>query len=334
VRRSAFPEVIAVLVMLLVAAALALLTGCETTPTEPSCTGYETRAEAIPDNAVKQTPDVDLYPVVVSSAEFEDAIPLPGPVNTAGVEDACVISRDGNTMFIFFTPNASVPAEEQLFDCVTGVWWCERSGRSWTEPERAYLSNDLALDGPMCEQDGTLWFASYRTGDYKEGDLYTATWSGSSWSWQNAGAQLNRDFEIGEVYLTAHGDTMVYQRDVQHGIHGQCDLWESYRDGGGWTDPLNLGPVVNTATYDGWPYLSANGQELWYTSFGSGLGYPGPAIYRTVRTARGWTRPEEMVSHYVGDAVMDPDGNLYFTHHYINEGGTTIETDIYVCYRR
>jgi len=41
-----------------------------------------------------------------------------------------------------------------------------------------------------------------------------------------------------------------------------------------------------------------------------------------------------MVSHYVGDAAMDPDGNLYFTHHYINAGGATIETDIYVCYRR
>jgi len=310
------------------------LAGCETTPTEPSCSGHETRAEAIPVDAVKQTPETDLYPVVVSSWEFEDAIPLPGPVNTAGSEDACVISRDGSTMFIFFTPDSSVPAEEQLFDCVTGIWWCERDGRGWAEPERAYLSDDLSLDGPMAEHDGTLWFASYRTGGYREADLYTATLGGSSWSWQNAGAQLNRDYEIGECYLTAHGDTMVYARAASHGIYGEYDLWESYRDGGGWTEPLNLGPTVNTSTYDGWPYLSANGNELWYTSFGSGLGYPGPAIYRTVRTPRGWTEPEEIVSHYVGDAAMDPDGNLYFTHHYIDEGGATIETDIYVCYRR
>jgi hypothetical protein len=29
---------------------------------------------------------------------------------------------------------------------------------------------------------------------------------------------------------------------------------------------------------------------------------------------------------------MDDEGNLYFTHHYW-DGGETIETDIYVCYR-
>ena len=310
------------------------LAGCESTPTDPSLPTNITRAESIPADAVKQTPEMDLYPVVVSSAEFDDAIPLPGPVNTAGVEDAPVISRDGNRLFIFFTPDAQVPAEEQLLDGVTGIWWSTRDGRGWSEPERAVLSDDLALDGPMSEQDGTLWFASYRVGGYKEGDIYTATLNGSSWSWQNVGQQLNADYEIGECYLTAHGDTIVYARAASHGIYGEYDIWESYRDGNGWTAPLNLGPVVNTFTFDGWPYLSANGNELWYTSFGSGLGYPGPAIYRTVRTARGWSEPEEMVSHYVGDAAMDPDGNLYFTHHYISEGGDIIESDTYVCYRR
>ena len=129
-----------------------LLAGCETTPTQPSCTGYETRAESIPADAVKQTPETDLYPVVVSSVEFEDAIPLPGPVNTAGVEDACVVSRDGNTMFLFFTPDASVPAEEQLFDCVTGVWWCERSGRSWTEP---FSAPAVSPAGARCTMTGS-----------------------------------------------------------------------------------------------------------------------------------------------------------------------------------
>jgi hypothetical protein len=309
------------------------LAGCTSSPTEPLCTGYETRADAIPGDAVKQTPDGDLHPVLVHSVEFADPVPLPGPVNTAGAEDACVISRDGEIMFIFFTPDARVPAEEQLLDCVTGIWVSGRDGRGWSEPVRAYLSDDLALDGPMCEQDGTLWFASFRTGGYKDGDIYTATYDGSSWHWQNAGEQLNAEYQIGEVYLTAHGDTMVYQRDVVWPGEGQYDLWESYRDGSGWTEPVNLGPVVNTSTYDGWPYLSPDGNELWYTSFVSGLGYQGPSIYRTTRIGRGWTEPEEVVSGYVGDPAMDPEGNLYFTHHYVDGEGTTIETDIYVCYR-
>ncbi len=322
-----------IIVSLLACVAL-LTTSCATNPTEPYCAGELTRAEAIPSDAVKQTPGMDLYPVVVSSAEFADAIPLPGPVNTAGVEDAPVISRDGNTMYFFFTPDASVPPNQQLLDCVTGVWWCTRSGRSWTEPERAVLSDDVALDGPMAEQDGTLWFASYRTDNHGEADIYTATWNGSSWSWQNVGTQLNSDYDIGECYLTAHGDTMVYARTASHGIYGGYDLWESHREGGGWSAPANLGGVVNGFSDDGQPCFSANGNELWFTSFVSGLGYPGPAIYRTVRTGRGWSEPEEIVSNYVGDVGIDPDGSIYFTHHYMDDQSQTIETDIYVCYRQ
>jgi hypothetical protein len=308
--------------------------GCGTVgPSTLDCTGFETREEAIPFDAVKQTPATDLYPPVVHSFDFSNPEPLPGLVNTPGSEDAPVISRDGNTLFFFFTPDSSVPADEQLYDCVSGVWWCQRSGRSWTDPERCWLSDNLALDGPLCEQDGTLWFASYRAGGYKDVDVYTATWDGLSWSWGNAGAQLNGDYQIGEVYLTATGDTMVYQRDSSFGIYGAYDLWESYRDGNEWTLPVNLGPDVNSSTYDGWPYLSPNGNELWFTRFVSEGGYQGPAIYRCYRTAQGWSTPEEVVSNYVGDPGMDRDGNLYFTHHFVNEGGQTIETDIYVCYR-
>jgi len=40
-----------------------------------------------------------------------------------------------------------------------------------------------------------------------------------------------------------------------------------------------------------------------------------------------------MVSRYACDPAMDPEGNLYLTHHYW-DGEQTIETDIYVCYRR
>jgi hypothetical protein len=321
--------------VLLVTGGLLLLVSCSDSPSEPSsCTGTETREQAIPEGAVKMTPETDLHPPVVNSAEFDDAVPVPGPINTAGAEDAPVISRDGERFFIFFTPDAQVPPEEQLLDCVTGIWWSERDGRGWTEPVRAWLSDDLSLDGPMCEQDGTLWFASFRLGGYKEGDIYTATFDGTEWHWQNAGQLLNSDYQIGECYLTAYGDTMVYARDSAFGIYGQYDLWESYRVHAGWSEPANLGPVVNSSTYDGWPYLSPDGNELWFTRSVSDLGYPGTSIYRTVRTARGWSEPEEMVSSYAGDAAMDPDGSLYFTHHYVDEAGEIIEADIYVCHRQ
>ena len=164
--------------------------------------------------------------------------------------------------------------------------------------------------------------------------MYTATFDGSSWHWQNAGWQLNADYQIGECYITLYGDTLVFARDAGHGVYGQYDLWESYRDGDGWTEPANLGPVVNSPTYDGWPYLSPDGSELWFTSSASAHGLQGPSIYRTVRGDHGWTVPEEIVGNFAGDAAMDPEGNLYFTHHYVDGEGEIIEADVYICYRR
>ena len=71
----------------------------------------------------------------------------------------------------------------------------------------------------------------------------------------------------------------------------------------------------------------------------------GPAIGTPdARGEAGVTQAEAMTQHrplvrafvlrHVGDVALDPDGNIYFTHHYIDESGATIETDIYVCYRR
>ena len=318
------------------AAAVVILAvaGCADTPTEPYCPDPPTRAEAIPAGAVKFTPATDLHPPVLHSAEWADPVPLPGPVNTAGVEDAPVVSRDGQTLYFFWTPDASVPAEEQVLDCVTGVWWCVREGSGWSDPVRAWLSESYALDGPLSEQGGTLWFASFRAGTYGDGDIYRGTRTGSSWTWDNAGEELNADYDVGELYLTASGDTMVFAREASYGVQGGYDLWESHREGDGWSSPENLGAVVNGSTDDGWPYLSPDGSELWFTSFESGEGHPGPAIYRTQRSPEGWGEPEEIVSSYVGDPAMDPDGNLYFSHHYVDGAGEIIETDIYVCYRR
>ena len=41
------------------------------------------------------------------------------PVNTSGREDSPFLLPDGQTLYFFFTPDVSIPAEKQLFDGVT-----------------------------------------------------------------------------------------------------------------------------------------------------------------------------------------------------------------------
>ncbi len=295
----------------------------------------KTREESIPEGAVKMTPETDFWPPVIHSSEWSNPIPMPGLINTAGVEDSAVIAADGNTFLFFFTPDGNVPAENQILDGVTGVWWCTKNGTEWTEPVRAYLAdtNGLHLDSPFSIQENTLWFGSIRTDNLGDIDIYTAVLSGGEWmNWQNAGEQINLEFDVGELYLTGDGNSLFFGK--VGGGFGQSDLWLTTRNNQEWSAPVNLGTPVNSSGDESRPFISSDGSELWFTKMVSGKGYRGPAIFRTIKTGEIWSEPEEIVSNYVGDPGLDDNGNLYFTHLFYDDAGNKIEADIYVSFRR
>ncbi len=292
-----------------------------------------TREESLAADAVKMTPATDYFPPVLHSADFYDTVPMAGPINTAGIEDAPVITPDGSTFIFFFTPDGNIPAEDQLFDGVSGVWWCTWDGSSWTEPVRARLADpgELHLDGPFAVQGDTLWFGSARAGNYGDLDIWTAVLSKGTWTnWQNAGEQLNQDFDAGELYPTAGGKTLFFGAQSNSG--NDLDIWHTVRQGESWSVPVNLGALVNTSGNEGQPFVSADGADLWFARV-SGLGYGGPAVFRSRKSGDTWSTPEEIVSNYVGDPGLDAAGNLYFTHVFYDDEGHKIESDIYVAQR-
>lgn len=298
------------------------------------CISNNHRLDSIPANAVKMTPETDVFPPVLHSDEWEYPIPMPGPINTAGAEDAPVISPDGNLFLFFFTPDVTVPPNEQLFDGVTGIWWTTKENGVWAEPERAILNYGIALDGPLCIEGDILWFCSARVGNYRDIDIYTAELRNNKWTnWKNAGELLNVDYEVGELYTTTDGNTMFFDSQRDKGFGGK-DIWVTNKVNGQWTEPINLGPPINTEFDEGLPYVSPDGKELWFTSW-SKLGYQGPAIFRSIKDEFGnWSEPEEIISNFAGDPGLDAEGNIYFTHHFFTEDMQMIEADIYVAYRK
>lgn len=302
------------------------------------------REEAIPEDAVKMTPESDTWPPVLLSTDWEDPVPMPGPVNTRGGEDSPFITPDGRWFFFFFTPDVRVPAEGQLNDGATGIYWTrwEDGGEphgNWTEPERVILNDDVSLDGCQYVRGDSMWFCSVRSNDaLREGpEWYTAVLRDGRWTdWHNAGSQLNLEYEVGELHITADGKTMYCARTEDKGGEGGFDLWSLERNATGWDRPVHLGARVNGPSDDGWPYVSSDGSELWFTANSTAHG-PGPGLYRCLKDSAGeWGEPEGIVSRFAGEPTLDDEGNLYFTHHYYTGTGSIqmIEADIYVCYRR
>ncbi|MDG6218876.1 MAG: hypothetical protein QCI00_05505 [Candidatus Thermoplasmatota archaeon] len=292
------------------------------------CVEEKSRADIIPDDAIKVTPETDLFPPVVHDLMWADPIPVPGPINTAGAEDAGFITPDGNTLIFFFTPDVTVPPNEQLFDGVTGLWWSQRQGNSWTEPTRIKLGNTIALDGAPFYQDNTLWFASARAGNYRDLDFWTAEYVNNKWTnIKNTDQLLNEIYEIGEMHVSSDEKTLYFD-------HKSGNLFTTQLLDGVWTEPEEIGPPVNTAQKESRPFVNQDETELWFHR-PSGKGYAGAGIFRSIRNPDGtWGEPVEIVSNFAAEPSLDAEGNLYFSHHFFDEDLNMIEADIYVCYKQ
>ncbi|HUV61459.1 MAG TPA: hypothetical protein VMW71_04750 [Thermoplasmata archaeon] len=321
-----------VVAAIIVALILVIAVIAMTQPKEEIAVTNSDRLMSIPDDAAKMTPALDNFKPVVLSNLWEQPVPMPGPVNTAGAEDSAFITPDGNWFFFFFTPDVSVPPEKQLIDGVTGIWWMQRNGTSWTSPEKIVLNDDVALDGAEFVLGNTMWFASVRTGNYGEIDIYTAEYEDGEWTnVTNAGEQLNVQYDIGEFHITSDGQTMYFHGGVSD-TADDLNIWVTQRTDDGWSTPVIV-PNVSSDGLEGWPYVTSDGNELWFTSFSSIEGYQGPSIYRSIKQGDGsWGDPEEIVANFAGEPTLDDAGNIYFTHHYFTEDSEMIEADIYVAY--
>ncbi len=260
------------------------------------------------------------------SDEFADPVPLPYPVNTAGAEDSAFILPDGKTLYVWFTPNPNQPPEKQVVDGVTGIYVFYKNNETWSGAERVLLQDPgkLSLDGCEFVLDNRMWFCAAREG-YSGMHWFTADFVNGSWqNWTLA--DFKPEYEVGELHITADGEEL-YFHSPRPGGKGEYDIWVSNNLNGEWQEPVNLS-VVNSSYSDGWPFITQDGSELWFTRI---IG--APELWRSRRVNGQWTEPEQMFVHFAGEASLDNDGNVYFTHHFYKDN-RMLEADIYVAYRK
>ena len=87
--------------------------------------------------------------------------------------------------------------------------------------------------------------------------------------------------------------------------------------------------AVNTPENEGWPFVTQDGNELWFTRTYLGT----PAIFRSKRVNGEWQEPELIISQFAAEPSLDNEGNVYFTHHFFKDG-VMLEADYYVAYRK
>lgn len=101
-------------------------------------------------------------------------------------------------------------------------------------------------------------------------ELYFGERSGEDWTNIEPFIHNNTEYSVGHPSITEDGNKMFFASDMPGGFGG-TDIYVTYFKNGSWTQPKNLGGVINTEGMEMFPYL--NNSTLFFSSNGhEGLG--------------------------------------------------------------
>jgi hypothetical protein len=140
-------------------------------------------------------------------------------------------------------------------------------------------------------QSRNNYFNSFGGGTSQE-DFYLSYQADTGWGTSvNAGEPLNTKQNEGAQTLSSSGNYMFFTACDRPGGLGSCDLYFSAFNEGRWSLPYNLGPPVNTTSWESTPSISADGNMLFFSSSRPG-GFGGKDLWYSIMSDKGeWSSP-------------------------------------------
>jgi outer membrane protein OmpA-like peptidoglycan-associated protein/YHS domain-containing protein len=117
------------------------------------------------------------------------------------------------------------------------------------------------------DQNTLIYYKTDGSGANYTGDIMVTNRVNGKWSIPaSISTKINTPLDEGTPTMSADGKILVFTACNRPGSLGACDLYISYRNGNDWTDPINLGPNVNSTGWDSEPSLSADGKTIYFSS--------------------------------------------------------------------
>ena len=199
---------------------------------------------------------------------------------------------------------------------------------------------------PRISADGLeLFFASTRSSGSGGTDLWVTTRPTTEDDWSdpvNLGPTVNSSSTDNGPCLSADGLSLFFYSS-RPGGYGRADLYVTTREavGGAWGTPMNLEPPVNSSYFDGFPSISADGLQLYFSEWLSPYrpgGHGDNDMWVTTRETLGgvWSTPANLgptvnSSSHDDSPFITADGlTLFFSS--MRPGGSG-STDIWVTTR-
>jgi len=185
-------------------------------------------------------------------------------INTRYNEGSATLSRDGKTLIF-----SRCESPNGIGDCDLYVSRLQQDS-TWGEAKNLGVNvNSVAWDShPSMSHDAdTLYFASDRIGGFGLSDIYY-TYKLKDGGWapaKNMGPIINTRSNDVSPFFHPYYQVLYFSSNGQLYNFGEFDIYKSYKLGDKWTDPYNIGPLVNGRGSEFYFTIDSRSELLFYS---------------------------------------------------------------------
>lgn len=216
-----------------------------------------------------QPKNCDIYISQKTNNEWSLAENIGKPISNKGNNAAFAVSPDGNNILI----KGSYKKNGQ-FDPMGGLSLSHKTKDGWSEPElmdiKNYYTQTDVINFFLADDWKTLILAIQRDDSYGAADLYVSFRTNEN-SWtepKHMGPVINSTNTDFSPYLAPDGKTLYFASYTLPG-YGSADMFMSKRlddSWENWSEPINLGPEINSSGFDAYYRITTDGNKAYYVS--------------------------------------------------------------------
>ncbi len=176
-------------------------------------------------------------------------------------DDVPFVSPDGQKLLF----NTYRPIEEGGQLVKENIWMMDRIGDGWSEPyplPQIVNSTENIHHQTSMDSKGNLYFGAELESGYGGLDIYCAKYINGEYQKPiNLGPVINSENNDGTPYIAPDGSYMIFNRFKPVG----WSIFISYlQEDGGWTQPRDLGDIINTSSSLIAPIVTHDGKYLFF----------------------------------------------------------------------
>ncbi len=184
------------------------------------------------------------YSKYLDFTTWDTARAFEGEINSPYNEGSPCLTRDGNTLYFVRCNSPDSYGNCDIFQAT------RKDDGTWGDVTNLGVN----VNGPdwdsqpsLSHSEDTIFFVSDRNGGFGSTDIYY-TAKGKNGKWmpaENMGPVINtREAELSPFFHPVH-NVMYFSSNSQILNFGFVDIFKTYKVPNGWTEPRNIGPLVN-----------------------------------------------------------------------------------------